>query len=271
MESGAVSLTLVNQDGSKSTKKGSYQEGKITIGETSYFLSKGKKGSVRIIQEEDSEFTVDLQKIGSPPPSVVSPPHDEKRSDNQPAPRWAVGFFRGSNRKYNLTVDLVIFADGSAVAETIDSVKKKNRVTGGYRGNGILRLGPNDYYLEQMDNSIITTQKRDRTNQVAFQRQANGPTALAPSRNGAGVPEWLVGTFRGKANKYHFAMELTLQEDGSATVQTTDTEGKKNKVVGTYKNGVLRFGRFDYDVQRAEKGFRTTQTNDPDNFVDYHR
>jgi hypothetical protein len=99
---------------------------------------------------------------GAPPPPRYG---DHDRWSDRDVPRWMVGYFTGYNRDYGSRVSLDISRDGDVVA-TVNGVRADGRIR-----DGVLRVGPNRFYVERDDDGFTTRQIGNERNVVHYRRR----------------------------------------------------------------------------------------------------
>lgn len=171
-------------------------------------------------------------------------------------PSWLVGSFRGkdpvSRQKATVTIDWTGYA--SAV---FDDGRREN---GSYIGNAIRfdqgsawEIVPSGNDFKAFDAASRRTEKFKRTSSA-------GNDVVG------GIPQWVVGTFRGLTSNGE--AELRINQDGSATARSLSTN---RSFSGSYSNGVLRFDFGSFNLSREGNDVRTIEINNPGNTTLYRR
>ncbi|HEY8947861.1 MAG TPA: hypothetical protein VIM56_03140 [Rhizomicrobium sp.] len=93
------------------------------------------------------------------------PPGGGDHYGDRDVPRWAVGNFRGYNRAFGARVSLDISPDGNVVATVNDA-----RSYGRFR-DGVLRVGPNRFYVDRDYDGFTTRQIGNEGNVVHYHRR----------------------------------------------------------------------------------------------------
>ncbi|MCS6775713.1 MAG: hypothetical protein RMJ43_01980 [Chloroherpetonaceae bacterium] len=184
-------------------------------------------------------------------------------------PVWAVGTFRGVNRKYRNHVEVTITDRGEVRVRTTDERGNTSRAEGGFRGERIT-VDNNTYRVEQIFRGIRIVQENDPANWMNLSRiSGEGGYGELPARGDHGdelyyrrPPVWALGTFRGYNRKYQNDVELTLSSNGRVTARLTEISGRVTRQSGQWRNGRIELGSRVFDVERSGDGMVLTEVGD---------
>ncbi len=198
-------------------------------------------------------------------------------------PSWAVGTFRGVNRKYSLNVELRISESGLVTRSTWkrDAEGNADDTVEGSWQNGEIVFVADRYRVERSGNGFSTVKVNDRNDSTDFRRTFGGGGGFPGDGGGNGgggnaqrPPSWAVGVFRGSNRKYNLDVEINVSERGKATRVTwkrgTDRE-RPDSVDGVWRDGQLVFGGDKYNVSRSGSGLYTVKENDREDTTDLRR
>ncbi|MDT5268086.1 MAG: hypothetical protein QOH49_272 [Acidobacteriota bacterium] len=178
--------------------------------------------------------------------------------DDRRVPRWVVGSFNGRSPSNRRRVAVTVGRDG-AVSALYDNGSRDE----GTYDNGRIRFNNStEWEVSRVDEGLRAA---SGTRSEVFSR-TSGDDYNDTDDSGGRVPRWMQGTFRGTTDSGE--SELVIRADGTATARSLT---KNQSFQGTYSNGVLRFDWGSFEVQRAQNGIRTVQTNNRNNQTDYRR
>jgi hypothetical protein len=199
----------------------------------------------------------------------------------EPPPRWAVGEFRGFNRKYRLEVELRIDRNGILRRWTWKRGESRNSddfVEGGWE-NGLLVFVGDRFRVERTNGGFIATKEADRNDVTEFRRAGGGvdrtpvPTRT-PRDTDVRIPSWAVGTFRGPNRKYKLEVELRISRSGSVERSIWNRDKDRDKpdtATGRWEDGEIVVGGDHYTVEKTRDGIRTEKRSDNSDVTNLRR
>lgn len=184
-------------------------------------------------------------------------------------PAWAVGTFRGVNRKYRNNVEMIITGRGEVDVRTSDERGGTSRARGGFHGEHII-VDKNTYRVEQIFRGIRVVQESDPSNWMNLNRiSGEGGYGESPSQwdhsdesDYRRPPAWALGAFRGYNQKYRNDVELTVASNGRVTARLTEANGRVTRQSGQWGNGRITLGNRLFDVTRSGDGIMLTEVGD---------
>lgn len=281
-DSGTVRVRTSDDRGRGSRTSGSYRGGRIVVDGEDYRVEQIFRG-IRLIQENDTSNVVNLSKFGGErgydDPVSGRSDDDGDRHYRRP-PEWALGTFRGYNRKYRNDVEMTVARDGRVTALLTERNGKETRQSGSYR-NGKIELGNRTYAVDRSGSGIRMTEVGDRSHRIELTERGGRPGRDYddPVTGGDGdrgdrydrPPSWAVGTFEAHNERYNSDVEMTVSRDGRVTSRITDSNGKVTLIRGSYRNGRIEQDGKRYEVERTGRGLTLTETGNRSNRYTYRQ
>jgi len=92
-----------------------------------------------------------------------------EQRDRDRVPSWAIGRFKGHNRKYKVDTELTIRRDGSVTSHSRFDSGKRTTDSGTFR-RGQIRVGSGTYDVESARDGIRLIQTTDRSNRAIYHK-----------------------------------------------------------------------------------------------------
>lgn len=139
--------------------EGSWERGKLVFGGDTYYLSR-RGGGIRTVKSSDPGDYTNFSRTGTPDRLPI-------RTD---VPDWAIGTFRGFNRKYNLEVEINITARGAVHRVIWNDKGRPDSADGNFQDNQLV-FGRDRYDIFKAGSGVHTIKVGDERDETDFRRR----------------------------------------------------------------------------------------------------
>jgi hypothetical protein len=174
-------------------------------------------------------------------------------------PSWALGTFYGNNPQTGGSVRLDIASNGSVTVSVDNSMPTYASLRG-----TTLTNGPYVARLTRINNGIRTTDVNNGS-YIDYTRTPGVYPAPLPGQGQGNIPTWATGTFYGRNPQTGGNITLTIQRNGTVTIQMDGS-----LTYASMNGTILTNGPYVSRVTRINNGIRTTDVNNG-SYIDYRR